>query len=1392
MTPVEKRLGKICDEITIGIVLLDKDYTILDCNAETLRRGKVKKEEIIGKNFLDLVIDEDRKIIQNALERAKKSGEARTDVVRLTNTHGQTYFVELRFNFTGEFFVATIIDRTRFYEIYQETKIIKSATDNMVEALVVADVNGTIQYVNPAFTKLTGYTAKEAIGQNPRILKSGKHTREFYKNMWDTILSGKIWHGELINKRKDGTLYWEEMTIVPVKNEKGEIINFVAIKHDITERKKLEEKLEEERKFYKSIIDSSPDGIFIETLDGKIIDVNKQAAEMLGYTREELLEKGLEAIIPEEMRDRLPTIGSILKKNKHIVMEVFNRHKKGYLVPIELSANLVEIGGKELVIIIARDLSKRNEIEMRYRAIGEMARDAIIMVDSKGRIEYWNPAAEKIFGYTAEEIVGKKYFEYLVPKEYRERTRKIAEMILKGTLGFKRYPLIEVPAQRKNGEIFFLEISPSAFIINGKVHALITGRDITERKEREKEILRLATALEHFSDGVILTDNEGKIIYANKAMEEIFGWKKDELLGKHVSIFEVYEGQQKKELEEMRKSGKWEIETVRKDKYGNKIPVHLKIIVVRDKNGKVKTMGAILEDIRERKAAEERLLKQNQQLQLLYDFTQSISSELDLQKLYLKIYEELKKIMRFDTYSIAVYDEKNNEVRMEKFIEEDVDITYKLKPLKLTDSLTGFVIKTGKTLLLKDFERDVKKVPVKVHVIGWIPGSFLGVPLRYKNKVIGAVFIQSKEKNIGEEEKKLLETIAPVLSIAIANAQLYTETEIARERFENLINTSIVGIVTTDLDDNITFTNRKFAEMLGYRPEELIGKNLRELTTEEGYRKMKEGTERRKKGISDSYESVFITKDGKLINVLIHASPLKDSKGNVIGTIGVNMDITERKRWEERLRKEWEKYKNLLENMLSGIAVIQDEKMVFVNKALADMLGYAVNEMIGERFTKFVHPDMRDYLLENYRRRMRGEKIPESYIVKFLKKNGEVLWALTKANVVEWEGAPGDMVSLQDITQIKEMEDNLIAMVKVFEEIKLARNEDEIYEIAIDSLYNILNFRNVAIGKVVGDKVIIRKHRGYTNPDVVLDLYGDKGITPWVIRNKAPYYSPDVTKDPLYVPGVESARCEYATPIYAKDKVYGVLDVQRDEVDSISEDERLLLDMLASHMGVALAGLEAMEEEKKARNLQELMVHIISHDLKNPLAVLRGYIDLMREMPSEEFLEAMDNAIKEAEEIIERARLFSKLGRKKIDEEKEEINLREMIEGVASLIREKYPEKELRIDMKDIFIEAYPILKEVFTNLLDNAFKYGANRVDVTAEEKDYMVEIRIADDGPGIPDKIKKKIFEPFQRADTSVKGSGLGLTIVKMLVELHDGEIWVEDNKPQGSIFVVRIPKE
>jgi PAS domain S-box-containing protein len=137
--------------------------------------------------------------------------------------------------------VAIMRDITDAKLAEQQLQLQSAALESAANAIVITDCQGVILWCNPAFTEMTGYTAEEVQGRTPRMLRSGEHDSQFYANMWQTILSGTVWHGEVVNRRKSGSLYVEEMTITPVRSERGEITHFIAIKVDVTERKRAEQ-----------------------------------------------------------------------------------------------------------------------------------------------------------------------------------------------------------------------------------------------------------------------------------------------------------------------------------------------------------------------------------------------------------------------------------------------------------------------------------------------------------------------------------------------------------------------------------------------------------------------------------------------------------------------------------------------------------------------------------------------------------------------------------------------------------------------------------------------------------------------------------------------------------------------------------------------------------------------------------------------------------------------------------------------------------------------------------------------------------------------------------------------------------------------------------------------
>lgn len=191
-----------------------------------------------------------------------------------------------------------ITERLRAEEML---RLQSAALRSAANAIVITDTDGTIIWVNPAFTAMTGYAAHESLGRNPReLVRSGLHDQAVYKMLWDTIRAGHVWHGELTNRRKDGSLYTEEQTITPVLERDGSITHFVAVKQNITDRKRAEDALHASEEKYRQIVETAQEGIWIIDADNRTTFVNDRMAEMLGYTADEMLGQSLFTFIDDE------------------------------------------------------------------------------------------------------------------------------------------------------------------------------------------------------------------------------------------------------------------------------------------------------------------------------------------------------------------------------------------------------------------------------------------------------------------------------------------------------------------------------------------------------------------------------------------------------------------------------------------------------------------------------------------------------------------------------------------------------------------------------------------------------------------------------------------------------------------------------------------------------------------------------------------------------------------------------------------------------------------------------------------------------------------------------------------------------------------------------------
>ena len=242
-----------------------------------------------------------------------------------------------------------------------------AAIEQSPAAVVIADLNSCIQYVNPKFTATTGYSAAEAAGQNPRIFRSGQTAKETYVELWGKLSSGQAWEGELLNKRKNGELYWEEVRIAPVKNPAGSVTHYVAVKVDITARKQVEEELE----LFRLMVEKTGDCTFMidDDDDCRMMYVNEAAVRHYGASRAEILTWRIPDWDPNFSYDMLPQHVANIKKVKHLTIESQHRLKDGSIVPVEVSLNYVLYKGRHCHVGHFRNISDRKRLEDQVRQL---------------------------------------------------------------------------------------------------------------------------------------------------------------------------------------------------------------------------------------------------------------------------------------------------------------------------------------------------------------------------------------------------------------------------------------------------------------------------------------------------------------------------------------------------------------------------------------------------------------------------------------------------------------------------------------------------------------------------------------------------------------------------------------------------------------------------------------------------------------------------------------------------------------------------------------------------------------------------------------------------------------------------------------------------------------
>ena len=273
-----------------------------------------------------------------------------------------------------------ITDRKQTAEVLQASlkklEDLKSAAEVSTvvafnEAAIIAftDQRGKITYVNEKFCQISKYSKEELIGQDHRIINSGYHPKGYIRTLWRTIAQGKVWQGELRNRAKDGSIYWVHTTIVPFLDHRGKPYRYVAIHHDVTERKRAEEALRSSEVLYRTVVEQAAENIFLVDVETKrILEANNALHRSLGYSAEELRRQTLYDFVAHDKESVDSNVRRVLKTTERSFLGERNyRRKDGSLIRVEVTVSPISYGDREAMCIVAHDVTERKQAEDALR-----------------------------------------------------------------------------------------------------------------------------------------------------------------------------------------------------------------------------------------------------------------------------------------------------------------------------------------------------------------------------------------------------------------------------------------------------------------------------------------------------------------------------------------------------------------------------------------------------------------------------------------------------------------------------------------------------------------------------------------------------------------------------------------------------------------------------------------------------------------------------------------------------------------------------------------------------------------------------------------------------------------------------------------------------------------
>lgn len=748
----------------------------------------------------------------------------------------------------------------------------------------------------------------------------------------------------------------------------------------------------ESNDIYRDMIENSRDGICI-TQNGLFVYVNKSFCEMLGYTAEELTGFRASDLLMEKDKERMVNQhyqrmeGKLAKTIDYTTLI----HKNGQQVDIEFAASPVVYKGMNASFISARDITERKRMqemlkqsEQKYRYLIENARDGIIITQF-GKFKYVNQAFCQMTEYSEEELLESDFINIVAPDD-RERLMGYHRLRMAGS---QHNLIYEAKGIAKSGKITHFEINTSYIEYEGHPATFIILRDHTQQKALEQTLKaserKYRKLFEAESDAIFLIEKEtGKILDANPAATRIYGYSHEEFL----NLYNVdISAEPEKTKEATAQDSSFVPIRYHKKKDQSVFAVEISAGVTELENKQVHIITA--RDITER-------------LRMQTELTQSEIK-------YRTLIEKSVDGIVISQYGKVILVNKAFADMLGYSVEECLE---SFGPM---------------TIVPEDRER-VLDIHYK-RMRGEVGDMRYNASMFCKNGSVVTAEFNSTTMEIDGKPASLIST-----RDITSQLKMQAALEKSERKFRELADMLPQTVYELDKDGNGTYLNKAGRIAMGITGEDISFYALDGIIPEERPRmieSLQRNLEEKKLGYSNEYTA--LRRDGTTFPAIFYASAMIEND-EFIGTRGLIIDISERKAMEETLRKSEEHYRRVIQSLQEGLFVLQNERFIFVNQSIVNVLGYTVEEMTGQHFLKVIPVELIEQVINLYDEQMKGGSL--SYEFMLLHKDGKTrVPVILSTTLTEFDGKPAIVGTAKDITDRIKAEEEIKAAHKRLEEI---------------------------------------------------------------------------------------------------------------------------------------------------------------------------------------------------------------------------------------------------------------------------------------------------------------------------------------------------------------------